>query len=196
MTITVHAVNDAPAATADAFSTNEDTQLTVPAAGVLANDTDIDGDALSAVLVGGPAHGASFTLNADGSFTYTPAGNYNGPDSFTYKANDGTADSNPVTVTITVNPVNDAPVATADSSSTDEDTPLSVGAPGVLANDTDPEGSALSAVLVTGPAHGELHAQRRRLVHLHAERRTTTARTASPTRRTTARRTRTRSRSR
>ena len=55
------------------------------------------------------------TLNANGSFTYTPAANYNGPDSFTYKANDGTPDCNVATVTITVTPVNDAPVAKADT---------------------------------------------------------------------------------
>ena len=58
---------------------------------MLANDTDVDGDALTAVLVTGPAHG-TLTLNADGSFTYTPDANYNGADSFTYSANDGTAD--------------------------------------------------------------------------------------------------------
>ena len=57
---------------------------------MLANDTDVDGDTLTAVLVTGPAHG-TLTLNADGSFTYTPTANYNGTDSFTYKANDGTA---------------------------------------------------------------------------------------------------------
>ena len=57
----------------------------------------------------GPANAESFTLNADGSFTYTPADDFNGPDSFTYKANDGTADSNTVTVTLTVTAVNDAP---------------------------------------------------------------------------------------
>ena len=55
---------------------------------MLANDTDMDGDALTAVLVSGPAHG-TLTLNPDGSFTYTPAANYNGADTFTYKANDG-----------------------------------------------------------------------------------------------------------
>ena len=66
------------------------------------------------MLVSGPAHG-SLTLNADGSFTYTPAANYNGPDSFTYKANDGQADSNVATVSINVGAVNDAPVANADS---------------------------------------------------------------------------------
>ena len=91
MTITVTAVNDAPAAADDAYSTTEDTPLTVAAPGVLANDTDPDGDPLTAVLVTGPSHG-TLTLNANGSFTYTPAANYNGPDSFTYRASDGTAD--------------------------------------------------------------------------------------------------------
>ena len=168
----------------------------MPAAGVLANDTDVDGDTLyRGARHRTPAHG-TLALNADGSFTYTPAANYNGPDSFTYKANDGTADSNTATVTITVNAVNDAPVATADSYSTDEDTPLSVGAPGVLANDTDPEGSALNAVLVTGPAHGTASRSTPTARSPTRRRRTTTARTASPTRRTTARPTRTRSRSR
>ena len=65
---------------------------------MLANDTDVDGDALSAVAGQRPRRTAALTLNADGSFTYTPSANYNGPDSFTYKANDGTADSNVATV--------------------------------------------------------------------------------------------------
>ena len=77
---------------------------------MLGNDTDVDGDTLTAVLVSGPAHG-TLTLNADGSFTYTPDANYNGSDSFTYKANDGSADSNVATVSLTVSAVNDAPVA-------------------------------------------------------------------------------------
>ena len=103
--------NRAPTAAADAYSTAEDTTLTVAAPGVLANDSDPDGDPLSAVLVSGPSHG-TLTLNPDGSFTYTPAANYNGTDSFTYQASDGTLTSNLATVTITVSAVNDAPTVT------------------------------------------------------------------------------------
>src|SRR4029078_8996324 len=91
-----------------------------------------------------------------GSFVYTPTANYSGPDSFTYKANDGTADSNTVTVSITVTAVNEAPVAVADSYSVNEDATLTVAAAGVLTNDTDAEGNALTAVLVTDVAHGTL----------------------------------------
>ena len=113
--ITVNPVNDAPVAVNDSYTATEDTALTVPTPGVLANDTDVDaGDASGAILVTGPAHG-TLALNANGSFTYTPAANYNGADSFTYKANDGDADSNVATVSLTVTCVNDAPVAANDS---------------------------------------------------------------------------------
>jgi VCBS repeat-containing protein len=150
-------VNQAPVANNDTYSTAEDTPRTVAAPGVLANDTDADGNPLSASVVTGPAHGA-LTLSANGAFTYTPAANFNGPDSFTYQASDGTAQSNPATVTITVTAVNDAPVATADTYIAAEDTPLTVAAPGVLANDTDLDSGTLTATLVTGsgPAHGTL----------------------------------------
>ncbi len=109
--LTVDAVNDAPVANDDAYSTNEDTPLTVTAPGVLTNDTDADTPpaSLTAVLVAGPSNAASFALNGDGSFSYTPNSNFFGGDSFTYKANDGTSDSNIATVTITVNPINDPP---------------------------------------------------------------------------------------
>ena len=153
--ITVNAVNDAPSAVDDAYAATEDQPLTVAAPGVLANDTDVEGGTLSAVLVTGPANG-TIALNADGSFTYTPNANFNGSDSFTYKANDGSADSSAATVTITVAAVNDAPVATADNYSTNEDGVLGIAAPGVLSNDTDVEHSALTAVLGSGPAHGTL----------------------------------------
>ncbi|HCT63651.1 MAG TPA: hypothetical protein DIC19_06080 [Erysipelotrichaceae bacterium] len=155
VSVTVNPVNDAPAAVNDAYGTNEDTPLNVPVKGVLTNDTDIELNNLTAILVSGPSNG-SLTLNADGSFTYTPNANFNGSDSFTYKANDGSADSNIATVTITVNAVNDAPVADNDAYSTNEDTALNVAAPGVLEGDTDPEGNALSSILVSGPAHGSL----------------------------------------
>src|SRR5881396_1756841 len=148
----VRSVNDAPLANDDSYATDEDTPLTVAAPGVLANDTDVDGNILTAALVSGPSQG-TLTLNADGSFTYTPDSNYNGSDSFTYKASDGSANSATATVNFTVRPVNDAPLVNADSYTIDEDSPLIVSAPGVLANDTDVEGSTLSAVLVSGPSH-------------------------------------------
>ncbi|BCS35928.1 hypothetical protein TBR22_A51630 [Luteitalea sp. TBR-22] len=101
--------NVAPTATADSYTVAEDATLTVNAAsGVLANDTDGDLDPLAAVLVSGAAHGA-VVLNADGSFTYAPGGDFNGTDSFTYKATDGSADSGTVTVTLNVTAVNDSP---------------------------------------------------------------------------------------
>jgi VCBS repeat-containing protein len=155
VTITVTASSDAPVATNDIYSTNEDTPLNVPAPGVVANDSDPDGDALTAWVESGTSHGI-LNLNTNGSFTYTPAANYNGPDSFTYQASDGTAQSNPATVTITVTAVNDAPTSAADTYSTAEDTPLTVAALGVLANDTDPDSSTLTAAVVTDPAHGTL----------------------------------------
>ena len=100
--------NLAPVAKEDSYATDEDTALNQPAPGVLANDTDTDGDDLTAVLVENVAHG-KLTLKPDGSFSYAPDKDYFGTDSFTYKANDGSADSGVTKVTITVNPVNDPP---------------------------------------------------------------------------------------
>ena len=168
VSIAVASTNDLPTATADAYATNEDTPLTVSAPGVLANDTDVDGDPLSAVLVTGPAHG-TVALQPDGAFTYTPAADFFGADAFTYTVSDGGGASSPATVSIAVASTNDLPVATADTYATNEDTPLTVSAPGVLANDTDVDGDALSAVLVTGPTHGTLRCSRW-LVPLHAGR--------------------------
>jgi hypothetical protein len=102
VTITVTAVNDAPVAVGDTYAVARDAVLTVAAKGVLANDADVDGGPLSALLVTGPSHAASFALNSDGSFSYTPAADYLGPDGFTYTANDGRLDSTVATVAITV----------------------------------------------------------------------------------------------
>ena len=103
------------------YVVNEDTTLTITAAnGVLANDTDLDGDSLTAVLNTDVSNG-TLTLNADGSFSYTPDADWNGTDSFTYTANDGVLDSNVATVTITVNPVNDVPTAVDKTITTPED---------------------------------------------------------------------------
>src|SRR5207247_2322965 len=125
VSITITAVNDAPVAVNDSYITAEDTTLNVAAPGVLANDSDVDGDTLSAILLSQPTHG-SLTLNSNGSFSYTPVANYNGSDSFTYKANDGQADSGIATVSITIGGVNDAPVAVNDSYTTAENTTLNV----------------------------------------------------------------------
>src|SRR5262249_39690655 len=119
---------------------------------VLGNDTDADGDPLTAAVVSGPSHG-TVTLNSDGSFTYTPAVHFVGQDSFTYAANDGVAASLPVTVTISVSNV--APVAYDDSYTVNAGT-KTVIPPSVLVNDSDDDGDSLTATVVSGPAHGAL----------------------------------------
>ena len=152
--ITVTGANDAPTAVDNAVTTNEDTPTTLTAPGVLANDNDVDGDPLTAVKVTDPTLGV-VTLGSDGSFTYTPNANAHGTDSFTYKANDGSADSNIATVTITVTPVNDAPVAGDDGPyQALQDQNFTLTQPGVLADDSDVEGGALAAGNASDPANG------------------------------------------
>jgi fibronectin type 3 domain-containing protein len=94
-------MNDAPVATGDSYTANHDTVLSVPAPGLLENDSDIDGDSLTASLVSVPSNGTA-TVYEDGSFDYTPGAGFIGVDSFTYQAGDGTAVSNPATVEIAV----------------------------------------------------------------------------------------------
>ena len=116
-------------------------------------------DSLSTVVDALPAHG-TVSLNADGSFTYTPAANYNGPDSFTYHATDGAADSNIATVAVTVTAVDDAPLVQNDTYMTNGSLPLVVtAANGLLANDSDVESSALTVTLAQPPSQGtvDLH---------------------------------------
>src|SRR5205814_10592893 len=115
VTITITAVNDAPVATDQTVTTDEDT-----AKAITLSATDVEGSPLTYAIVSGPAHG-TLTGTAP-ALTYTPAANYSGPDSFTFKANDGSLDSNVATVTIAVTAVNDAPVATDQAVTTDEDT--------------------------------------------------------------------------
>jgi VCBS repeat-containing protein/parallel beta-helix repeat protein len=156
VSITVTAVNDAPVAANDSGSVAEDGTLTVAAAdGVLDNDSDVESQPLTAAKVADPAHG-TVTLNGDGSYTYTPAADYSGPDSFTYKANDGSADSNTTTVSIAVTGTPDAPVAADDSASVNEDGTLTVAGDGVLGNDSDADGDPLTATLVSNVSNGTL----------------------------------------
>jgi VCBS repeat-containing protein len=147
--------NNERVATPDSYTTGEDTLLSVPAPGVLENDTDADGDSLIALLASNPVHG-SLNLVANGSFTYTPEANFYGSDSFSYRATDGMAYSIIVVVTISVMAINDSPIAAGDAYSTNHDIGLVIAAPGVLSNDVDADGDSLSAVINTLPQHGSL----------------------------------------
>ena len=154
--LVVEAENTPPIAEDDEYEIDQDETLTRAAPGVLENDTDTEGDVLTAEIVTQPEDG-TVTLNSDGSFIYEPNAGYFGTDTFTYIANDGEEDSNPATVSITVNevvPPNTTPQAVNDEYQTDEDETLTRAAPGVLENDTDDEGDALTAEIVTQPENG------------------------------------------
>src|SRR5206468_3016917 len=110
-------------AAANSYNVAQNGSLTVPAPGVLANDTDADSDALTAVLISGGSHG-QLTLNANGSFSYTPTAGYAGPDSFVYRASDGITQSANATVGLTViAAANQPPVAGGDSVTTSSGSP-------------------------------------------------------------------------
>jgi VCBS repeat-containing protein len=139
--------NTIPVAMADLFATTEDVALSVNAAsGVLANDADDDADVLAvSAFDASSARGGSVTMSANGSFTYTPASNVHGTDTFGYTVSDGRGGQASATVTITLAAVNDVPVAADNTYSALKDTALVVNTgAGVLANDTDPDGTALS----------------------------------------------------
>jgi len=156
VSLTIVPVNDVPVGIDDSYLVMKNTQLNVPATGVLSNDIDPDGDLLAAILAASPSNGV-LNLNGDGSFVYTPATNYVGMDGFTYRATDGISTSLVVTVTFNVLNTNLPPVAVDDSFATLQTVPLVVAAPGVLTNDTDPDGDSLTALLVAGPQHGTLN---------------------------------------
>ncbi len=157
VTLNVQAVNDAPIAVNDAYTTAEDTGLTIAAGtGVLSNDTDVEitrGEttvALKVVSNTAPAHG-TLTVNPDGSFSYLPVLNYNGPDSFTYTVIDASGATATATVNLTVTPVNDRPTAPNDTKTTPEDQPIS----GSIAG-TDLDGDSLTYATAIAPANGSI----------------------------------------
>lgn len=152
-TISIASVNDAPVSADDAYEVNAGSSLSIPASGILSNDSDIDGDTLSAQLSSAPTNG-SLTLNADGSFTYVPNAGFGGFDRFTYVATDSVTQSRVTEVVIHVTGLNTPAHANDDHYIVNEDQVLSVGVPGVLGNDTDTEGDALTAILLTSPQHG------------------------------------------
>jgi large repetitive protein len=140
LTITVP-LNELPVAVADSFTLNEDVSLN--GTSVLANDSDADGDSLTVntAPIANVSNG-SLTLNSNGTFTYTPAINFNGTDSFTYEVSDGNGGTAQATVSLTINAVNDLPVAVADSFTLNED--ISFNGTGLLTNDSDVDGDALT----------------------------------------------------
>jgi gliding motility-associated-like protein len=147
--IQVNGINDAPVGQDDTFVMNEDTDLDCGC--LLINDRDPDGDNLIALHDQAPAHGT--VTDMGGFFVYTPNPDFYGTDSFTYFANDGTQNSAPITVHVTVLPINDAPIALDDAKSTDEDNAVDVA---VLANDTDVDDvlNGNMIMIATAPTHG------------------------------------------
>lgn len=145
-TITINAVNDAPVAndiTSQVTDENRLMQLDITL-----DATDVDGDALTYSVVG--TNNGTVTVNGS-TATYIPNQDWNGEDTFTYKANDGTDDSNTATVTVTVNAVNDAPVTQNVSFTTDEDTPYTESYIGYV---SDIDGDDLTIIGVTNPTFG------------------------------------------
>ena len=154
--LTVGNANDAPVATDDAASTDEDMPLVLNISDLLSNDIDSDGDSLSIDSFTQPTYGTVID-NGNGTFTYTPNANYNGPDSFAYTVIDGNGGSSTATVNLTVNPVNDDPVATDDTATTTEDTPITIAASDLLANDTDIDGDTLTLEVVSNAVNGTVN---------------------------------------
>jgi hypothetical protein len=138
--------NRAPLALDDSAVLAEDDSIVID---VLANDSDLDGDMLQIISVSAPAHGIARIEN--GRIRYTPSPDYNGSDQFVYLLSDGRGGEDTARVTITVTPVNDAPLAAADLASVVEDGSVLID---VLANDADIDGDVLTLAVLVPPAHG------------------------------------------
>jgi hypothetical protein len=156
--ITVDPVNDSPLAGADGYNVTEDGALSPPIAnGLLLNDSDVEGDPMtvSATPITNPTSGL-LILNPDGTFTYTPNADFNGMDGFSYEVSDGNGGLGQATVTITVDPVNDAPVGTDDAVLSLDGSSLLVNQNALVANDVDVDGDPLTMTAFTQPVNGLL----------------------------------------
>ena len=154
VTVAITVVDDPPVATDDSYATTRGVPLIVAGPGVLANDSDPNGDALAVTgVASGPSNG-TLLLGAGGGFTYTPLPTFSGVDSFSYTVTDGASQ---VTGTAAIDVSNGLPIAADDSAQTTRNADLAVPAPGVLANDTDPDPlDLLGAVLAGGPSNGSV----------------------------------------
>ena len=137
-----------PLAEDDFYSLDEDSFLTVNPLGVLLNDTNTQSDTFLAIIFTDVGFG-TLILNSDGSFTYQPNQDFDSTDSFTYVANNGTHNSNEATVTLSVNPINDAPIAQDDQAETQQNVPIRID---VLENDSDVEDDSLNILLTVDPS--------------------------------------------
>jgi len=137
-----------PLAEDDFYSLDEDSLLTVNPLGVLLNDTNTQSDTFLAIIFTDVGFG-TLILNSDGSFTYQPNQDFDSTDSFTYVANNGTHNSNEATVTLSVNPINDAPIAQDDQAETQQNVPIRID---VLENDSDVEDDSLNILLTVDPS--------------------------------------------
>ena len=149
VTITVNAVNDAPVTQNVSFTTDEDTPYTES---YTAYVSDIDGDNLTITTVTDPTNGTA-TCDDATNCTYTPNQDFNGTDSFTYKVNDGELDSNISTVSVTINPVNDAPT-TDDIATTIDENRFASRFTGITLQGSDVDGDNLTYTVVSGPSNG------------------------------------------
>ncbi|WP_333009241.1 Ig-like domain-containing protein, partial [Microcoleus sp. A2-D3] len=158
ISVDLNVTNFPPEPQPDNYSIPQDKVFNLPARGVLANDSDPDGDALTAKLVSLPNQG-KVVFNSDGSFSYTPNPGFAGFDNFSYSVSDGVLASPPISVDLNVTKflINQPPQANSDRYTTPHDKTLNIPIPGLLANDIDPDGDPLTAKLESGPSNGKLN---------------------------------------
>ncbi len=153
VTVAVASVNDDPVAAADNANATVDTPETIFAADLLTNDTDVDGDVLTITSVQNAVDGTAL-LDVNGDVLFTPDPSFTGQATFEYTASDGNGGSSSATVTVSVNPPNDPPVAVADNAVATEDVPVTILASALLSNDSDPDSDPLTLLSVQNAVSG------------------------------------------
>jgi len=155
VSLSIISVEEAPVAVNNLYTFDEDQILNIEAPGILGNDYDDEPDTMTVEKISDVSHG-TLNLYHDGSFNYNPDPNYNGFDSFTYKAFDGNLFSDEASVSLRINSINDNPIANDDSYFTSVDKQISICTPGILDNDIDIEGDSITVELVDNTSYGDL----------------------------------------